>query len=539
MAAAKVQGRETKMAATGETGQAEVQERVFALLADPHTHGMADMVRRIDTHCAAVFLAGPAVYKVKRAVQYPFLDFSTLEKRHQACLAELAVNHRNAPDLYLGVIPITEQDGALRLGGEGSVVEWAVHLRRFDENATLDRLAGEGRLGEGLIQSLADAVLSAHTRAPIVENPGHAAHLRAILTDTVAELRAGIGLLDRDHVEGFAEAAGIAFDTGAPLLLQRAAQGFLRRCHGDLHLGNIALIDAAPVLFDAIEFDDAIATCDILYDLAFLLMDLWERGLRAEASFLFCRYLARSEAPLAQMEGLSALPFFLALRAAIRAKVLVAQSRLSAAADAKQEDARRYLAAALGFLAPRPAMLVAVGGFSGSGKTSLARTLAPYLGSAPGAVHLRSDVLRKAMLDVDETTPLEAASYRPEVTARLRALMEARARAALRAGYCVILDATHRHERERMEAEDLAASLGLPFLGLWLDAPPELLRLRIAARRGDASDATADVLAAQLSAGTGHLRWQRLDAAQSMAHLARAAQQLAEAAMASGAPPRQ
>jgi predicted kinase len=284
------------------------------------------------------------------------------------------------------------------------------------------------------------------------------------------------------------------------------------------------------VLFDAIEFDDAIATCDILYDLAFLLMDLWERGLRAEASLLFCRYLARTEAPLAQMEGLAALPFFLALRAAIRAKVLVAQGRMVAAGDEKQQEARRYLAAALGFLTPKPAMLVAIGGLSGSGKTRLAGALAPLLGQAPGSIHLRSDQLRKAMFGIDEATILDAQAYKPEVTARLRMEMGRLGRAALRAGYCTILDATHRHERERVEAEELAASLDVPFLGLWLDAPPELLEARIAARRGDASDATASVLAAQLAAGIGHLRWQSLDATQPMSHLAREAHQMARAA---------
>lgn len=507
------------------------QDRVFALLSDPATYGLTEPVRRIDTHCAAVFLAGTEVYKVKRAVRYPFLDFSTLEKRHQACLAELEVNRANAPALYLGVVAIAEQDGVLRLGGGGRVVEWAVHLRRFDENATLDWRADEGRLDDGLLRLLTDVVLAAHSRSPVVDNPGHAGHLRGILSDTVSELRAGIGVLDRDDVEDFADAAGMAYEAAAPLLLQRAAGGYLRRCHGDLHLGNIALIGGTPVLFDAIEFDDAIATCDILYDLAFLLMDLWERGLRAEASLLFCRYLAGAEAPLAQMEGLAALPFFLALRAAIRAKVLLAQSRMAAAGNGKEQEAQHYLAAARAFLAARPAMLVAVGGFSGSGKTRLAAGLAPLLGRAPGAVHLRSDLLRKAMFGVEETTRLGEDAYRPEVTLRLRADMEGFARAALRAGYCVILDATHRHEHERMQAEDMAATLGVPVLGLWLDAPRDLLHARIAARRGDASDATAEVLAAQLAAGTGHLRWQRLDAAQSTLHLVREARQMTEAAI--------
>lgn len=516
----------------GDTAEADMQARVFAFLADPATHGLAAPVRRIDTHAACVFLAGQDVYKVKRAVRYPFLDFSTLDRRKQACEAELRVNQPNAPALYLGLIAITEGADGLRLGGTGPVVEWAVHLRRFDEETTFDRLAEQGGVDVSMALRLADVVRAAHARAPVVDNPAAILHLRTILTDTVDDLQAAIGPLPGPQVTQFVSAAGQALDQLMPLLEARAAQGFLRRCHGDLHLGNIARIDGAPVLFDAIEFDEEIATCDLLYDLAFLLMDLWDRGLRAEANALFGRYLATSEHPLAQMAGLEALPFFLALRAAIRAKVLVAQSRLSEEpqrATAKLEAARRYLAAACGFLMPDTPRLVTVGGFSGSGKTRLAMGLAPDLGRAPGAVHLRSDVLRKAMFGLEETTCLGPEAYRPAVTAQLRAEMERLARAALRAGQSVILDATHRHATERAEAEDLALSLGLPFLGLWLDAPAECLRARIANRQGDASDATAAVLAAQLAEGTGPLQWTRLDATQPTADLTRLAAQLAGA----------
>lgn len=506
------------------------QERIFAFLAEPRTHGMDAPVRRIDTHCAAVFLAGPDVFKVKKAVRYPFLDFSTLAQRRQACEAELAVNRANAPELYLGLVPITEEEGALRLGGTGPVVEWAVHLRRFDETATLDRLADRGPLGEALAGRLAEAVLAAHARAPVVEDLTAADHLRGILTDTVEELRAGIGPLPAEDVVRFAELAGAAYDRQLPLLRARAAVGFLRRCHGDLHLGNIVLIEERPVLFDAIEFDPAIATCDILYDLAFLLMDLWERGQRAEANFLCGTYLAHTPAPLAQIEGLAALPFFMALRAAIRAKVLLAQSRLGGG-EGRAVEARRYLALALTCLEPAPPLLVALGGFSGSGKTRLGQALAPHLGRLPGAVHLRSDVLRKAMLGVDETTRLGNDAYRPAVNGQVRAALAERARVALRTGYSVILDATHREPAAREAAEDLAASLGLPFLGLWLEAPAEVLAARVAARKGDASDATEAVLQAQLAEGTGPLRWVPLDATQPLAHLAREASQRAAACL--------
>lgn len=511
---------------THETGGGE-QAAVFAYLSDPATHGLHEPVKRIDTHAASVFLAGAEVYKVRRAVRYPFLDFSTLDLRHKACEAEITVNHANAPALYRGVVAITERDGALHLGGAGRVVEWAVHLRRFDEGMTLDHLAERGPLGAALTDRLAAAIRAAHARAPRSGDLGSVAHLRVIVSDSVADLRAAHGILPPDGVERVAQALGAAFEAVESLLLGRAAQGFVRRCHGDLHLGNIVLIEGEPVLFDAIEFDDRIATCDLLYDLAFLLMDEWERGLREDANHLLNRYLAGGEAGLAQIEGLLAMPFFLALRAAIRAKVLAALARMSEEAEAPRRRAARYLEAVEDFLAPAAPRLIAVGGLSGSGKTRLAAALAPNLGRAPGALHLRSDLIRKEIFGVAETERLGAGAYEPAVSAEVYRRLAERARAGLRAGQSVILDATHLRPEERLAAEDLAVTEGAGFTGFWLDAPVGVLADRVVARQGDASDATPAVVSAQAARDHGMIGWQRLESAGDFAALLASARALA------------
>jgi|HubBroStandDraft_1064217.scaffolds.fasta_scaffold01534_7 aminoglycoside phosphotransferase family enzyme/predicted kinase len=486
------------------------QNEVFSFLQSPATHGGTETVIRIDTHGAAVFLAGPNVYKVKRCIKFPFMDFSTLAKRREACEAELMVNRANAPDLYLGVVPITRDGAGLHLGGAGEVIEWAVHLQRFDETATLDRLAAKGPLGDALTDRLARAVAAAHRQAPVKDGVTATRVLRRLLTETVEELAEASPLFSSARTADFGAALLGAFDRAEPLLLRRGRTGQVRHCHGDLHLGNLVLIDNTPVLFDAIEFDEAIAISDVLYDLAFLVMDLWERGLRTDANHLLNRYLALSEERSEQIEGLAALPLCLSLRAAIRAKVLAARS---------PDQALGYFEAASRFIEPVPPVLVAIGGLSGSGKTSLAAALAPFLGRAPGALHLRSDVERKRLFDVAETVKLPLAAYRPGVSATVYRRLTGQAETALRAGQAVVVDATHQRRGERDAIAAAAARTGVPFFGFWLEAPVDLLIRRVTNRRDDASDAAADVVAAQAREAIEPMTWTRLDATSSIGSL--------------------
>jgi hypothetical protein len=294
----------------------------------------------------------------------------------------------------------------------------------------------------------------------------------------------------------------------------------VRLCHGDVHLRNIVLKDGAPLLFDAIEFDDALATIDILYDLAFVLMDLWQRNLHAHANLLFNRYLWQSIEIEQELEGLAALPLFLALRAAIRARVTAALGELEPQGrEARSREAHGFFAATEDFLTPRATRLVAIGGFSGSGKSTLAQALAPSIGRPPGAVHLRSDIERKKLCGVGEHERLPGEAYRPETSDKVYERLRRLAEVALRAGQSVVMDAVHARAEERDALLDVAARAGAAFTGLWLDAPVEALVARVEARKNDASDATAAVVRQQASWDVGHLDWARLDASRPITEL--------------------
>jgi uncharacterized protein len=492
------------MTASACTGQ----EDVFAFLADPATHGLDEPVTRIDTHGAAVFLAGKNVYKVKRAVSYPFMDFSTLEKRRFFCEREFAVNKANAPDLYLGIVPVSREDGRLKFG-EGDVIEWAVHLRRFDENRTLDKLAARGELDSEIIASLAAVAAQSHKHAETVTSAQALRALAGHIDETLAELEATPDVFAGKKVEELRVAMGQALAQNETLLTGRERQGQVRRCHGDLHLRNIAMIGGVPVLFDAIEFDESIASCDVLYDLAFLLMDLWTRDLRREANLLFNRYLWLCDDVETQIKGVSALPLFLSVRAAIRAKVAILQP---GAASGQASFARRLFEAACAFLVPARRDLIAIGGLSGTGKSALAGVLAASTGRAPGAMILRSDIERKRLFGAGEFIRLPGKAYRPQTTAQVYERLRELAAAAVSAGQSVILDTVHLRPEERREAERLAAQNHAQFTGLWLEAPLETLEERVAKRANDASDATADIVAAQAKLASGVIAWHRLDA---------------------------
>ncbi len=498
---------------------------VFAFLGDPRSHRISGPVKRIDTQNAVVFLAGDDVYKVRRAIRLPFLDFSTLEKRRTACEAEIEVNRENAPHIYLDVVAITRQGGSLAIGGAGEVVEWATHMRRFDENATLDKIAERGDLTNELVRKLAQAIRLSHEHAPTREGEPATQSLSTYIDQNEAVFAARPDLFDPARAAALAREAREALAAVRPLLVGRGERGYVRRCHGDLHLRNIAVVDGEPVLFDAIEFDPDIATGDILYDLAFALMDLWERDMRPAANLLLASYLSLSDET--QYSGLAALPIFMSIRAAIRAKVEAANiAHVSGAEQARErEAARRYFLFAEAFLRPAPARLVAIGGLSGTGKSALAAALAPEIGRAPGAALLRSDVERKHLFAVEETTRLPDAAYGAAANRETYARLVRKAELALRAGHSVVIDAVHARASEREASTRLAADLGVPFTGLWLEAPLALRLRRVGARARDASDADGRIVAAQMAAPLVETGWSRLDAAGDLAALIEAARE--------------
>ena len=496
------------------------QEAVFRFLADPRTHGLAEPVQRIDTANAVVFLAGADAYKVKREVKFPFMDLSTLDKRHEACEAEIEVNRASAPQIYLSALPITRQGETFALRGDGEIVEWAVHMRRFDENATLDRVAERGGIADAIIDRLALAIRRSHAHASLRDGTRAAHALETYIEQNDAAFAERPDLFEPRTARKLTHDSRLAFAIARPILVRRGEAGFVRRGHGDLHLRNIVLLDGAPTLFDAVEFSDEVASGDVLYDLAFLLMDLEERGLRASANRLLNRYLAPE--PPGSLTGLLALPLFMSLRAAIRAKVEAAGAdRLEGEKRARARAlARRYFDRAIQFLAYSPPQFVAIGGLSGAGKSALSRALVPEIGRPPGALWLRSDLERKAMFKVEETVRLPASAYASNVTREVYDRLIDKARIALRAGQTVLVDATFATVAERRAAAGVAADVGVAFAGLFLDVPLPTRLQRIASRRDDASDADADVARRQRAEPLGEKGWAALDASGSLADTA-------------------
>jgi len=503
------------------------QQDVINFLKQPESHGLdgLETVQCVETHGALIFLAGGHAYKLKRDVRLPYLDFSSLEKRRLACENEVRLNRRTAPNLYLGTLPVLRlPSGAMAIGGAigeavdkledaGEIVDWLVKMRRFPDDALLSRVVAKGPLPAEIVHQLADTIAAFHQSAAQSSAWGGADELARIAKgDSESMARFTPDLFDSARAQGVSEAMLEAVAAQRQLLEERRAGGFVRHGHGDLHLANIYLDDGRPRLFDAIEFDDRLAQNDVLYDLAFLLMDLWHRELRGEANRVFNRYLLRT----GDLGGLAALPLFLSLRAGIRAHVsasMAAAITENGKHAALRAEAVSYLDLAAEVLQPRPPVLLAVGGFSGSGKSHLAAALAPLVGPVPGAVHLRSDELRKVMLGQDPETPLRPAGYRAEVSARVYGEIHHRAEQALSSGHAVIADAVHNRADGREALAALAARCGVAFLGIWLDADPALMARRIGGRRGDASDADAAVMRRQVKSGAGPINWQRLDAA--------------------------
>ncbi len=501
------------------------QRRTIALLSTPSTYGPdVREVRRIDTHSAIVFLAGDRAYKLKRAVRYDYLDFSTLESRLHACADEVRLNRRTAPDLYLGHLPITcESDGSLRIDGSGAVVDWVVEMARFDDSAVFDQMAERGELDVSLMPELARAVARLHAVAEWRFDHGGRRGMAWVIdgnADGFAEY--GPGMLDPAACRRLTSLSHEMLERQADRLMARRPQGFVRRCHGDLHLRNVCLIGDRPTLFDCIEFSDEVACIDVLYDLAFLLMDLLHRNLRGHAHVVFNEYVTAT----GDIDGLALLPLFLSARAAVRAKTSATAARVQsdpAAQAALAEAAREYLELGLSLIDPAPAQLVAVGGLSGAGKSTLAAHLAPSLGAPPGALVFRSDLVRKSLLGARPLDRLGSEGYEEGVTRGVYRELAARARTATAAGRAVVIDAVFADPRDRAVIADVARRVGVPFTGLWLDAPVDTRAARVTQRRNDASDATPAVLREQLERDIGEMDWERLDATRDDTTLTRSA----------------
>ena len=437
------------------------QQQLITALRLPH----------VDTHISCVLFDHGVAYKIKKAVRFPFLDFSTLAKREFYCREELRLNGRLAPSIYLDVVPITGSVGAPVIGGSGPAIEYAVKMREFDQDGLLSRAIERDELTTERVDELAGVVAEFHTQTAVAAGGTPYGEPAVILKDARDNF-AALGGVDalRDWTEREAKRCARVFEA-------RKRDGFIRECHGDLHLGNIALVDNRVTLFDCIEFNPAMRWIDVMSDVAFVVMDLRDRRRGDLAARFLNTYLERT----GDYAGLEVLRFYVVYRAMVRAKV-AALAGQSAGVDS-------YVGLATRETAPAQPSIVITHGVAGSGKSTRARALVDA-----GAVAIRSDVERHRLFGAGVYTAAStAATYR-----RLADL----AKTIVLAGYTVVVDATFLKRAQRDLLHAVATDLRVPFVIADCTAPVAVLRDRIARRleRGtDASEATADVLMQQLS----------------------------------------
>ncbi len=491
------------------------QTNAIAFLGDRHTHG-SDEIEHIETHISHIFLAHDRAFKMKRAVKLPYVDFSTPELRLEACKREVRLNGVTAPSLYLGVRTISrDQAGKLHFG-DGELVEPVVEMVRFNQDALFDRMAMEGRLNAKIMTQAARMIARYHQGAPVVHGSSGSANIGAVL----AINRAGFAtsrVFDETEVATITQRFEEILKENASLLDGREASGKVRLCHGDLHLRNICLIGGEPCLFDCIEFNDQIATVDTLYDLAFLLMDLWHRGFPQFANLVMNRYLDETD----DDDGFVLLPFFMAIRAAVRAHVIATHVAEGGSAADLESDARSYFELARSLLTKVQPRLVVIGGFSGSGKTTVADALAALLGAPPGARIIESDRIRKALHGVSAEVHLDADAYRPDVSDEVYSEIVRRSLAITKAGGSVVADAVFDRLENRQLIEVASTAAGNRCEPVWLQADVRVLQQRVSSRHEGPSDADLRVLARQLSGGQTPPAWRVIDAQQQVGEIVR------------------
>ena len=488
------------------TGAAAL-DRLIAALREPARYPHAvEQVELLQTHISCVLLAGDYAYKIKKPVNLGFLDFSSLDARRHFCEEELRLNRRTAPALYLDVVAIGGSAHAPLLGGDGPAIEYALRMRRFAQDDLLDRMARRGALAPRHIDALARGIAAFHAqieRAGAGRGFGDPERILAPAQQNFEQLlplaraKADIAQLARLRDWTAREHAALA-----TVFAARKRAGWVRECHGDLHLGNIALLEGVPTPFDAIEFNPDLRWCDVMSEIAFLVMDLLDHGLPRLAFRFLNAYLECT----GDYAGLAVLRFYLVYRALVRAKVSCLRAHQAGIAAAEKSDVereyRRHLHLAERLAAPRCAALATMHGYSGSGKTTVAQGLLEAL----GAVRLRSDVERKRLHGLSAQTRsdsgLGAGLYALAAGERTYARLAELARAVLAARYPVIVDAAFLKRAERDRFAELAHGAGAHYVIIACTAPIATLRARVAAREraaDDASDAGVAVLEHQIA----------------------------------------
>ena len=473
--------------------------------AYPHR---VDAVEVLETHISSVLLAGEYAYKLKKPVDLGFVDFSLLARRRHFCEEEIRLNRRTAPTLYLDVVPIARSHtGALRVGGDGTVIDYAVRMRRFARDARLDQMAKLDTLDAALIDQLAEAIAAFHARcgcAPSDRTFGAPDEIHRWTRDNLRELqRLTPDPIQRQRIDHLARWTETEFERRAAVFVERRAAGYVRECHGDLHLGNVVLIEGRPVPFDCIEFNPQLRFIDVMSDVAFAWMDLIDHGLPRLAWRFLNGYLEAT----GDYAGLATLRFYAVYRALVRAKVaLIRRGQPGTAAterEIEEQACARYLAVAENLTQRSPRRMVLTCGVTGSGKTTISQHLLELL----GAVRVRSDIERKRLAGIAATDHrhigIDAGVYDATTTRRTYEQLTRAATGIIDAGFPAIVDATFLHRADRRMFRALAERLDARLTIVVCEAATETLRARVASRAQhgtDASDATLEVLAHQLGA---------------------------------------
>jgi hypothetical protein len=476
-------------ASSEESARNLLPQHLHGLLAPAAYPHPVESVELVQTHISWVLLTGRYAYKIKRPVCYDFLDLRSAGRRAFLCREELRLNRRFAPDLYLDVCDITLENGEARIGGTGVIVERAVRMLQFEREDELDRLLAAGRIEPAALEEFGRSLANIHERLPVAPADSHwgrADRVRSIVLDNLEQCQRASTTQDgASRLGALRRELSDCLEQLAPWLEQRRAAGHVRECHGDLHARNVVFRDGRLLAFDCLEFSDAFRWIDVAEEVAFLVADVEARGCRDHAHGFLDGWLAES----GDFAACRVLNLYRAHRALVRAKV--------AALGQAGREFESYLSVTQAALSPGKPFLALLTGFSGSGKTWLARRLAPRL----RAIHLRSDVERKRLAGLSETartaSPIRQGLYAPEMSARLYEHLAACAAEIASGGYPVIVDAAFGRREERARFRALGNRLGVPLCLLHCQASPDILRERILRRHAtgaDASEADLDVL---------------------------------------------
>ena len=455
----------------------------------------------LETHCSWVILTGYYAYKIKKAVDFGFLNYADLDKRKHYCTEEVKRNQALAQQIYLDVIPIYGSKQQPTFNSTGEIIEYAVKMREFPQASLLSHLQVQQQLNNTIIDKLAENLANFHLQAPLVPASSHIgssehAHqqTRDNFTQTLPLLKKTV---DQQELQQLSDIVETLYQKIKPIIDRRKANGFVRQCHGDVHLNNITLIDNNPIIFDCIDFNDDFCWTDTMADLGFITMDLDEFGEHNFAWRLLNHYLEIS----GDYDGLSVLPYFQAYRAMVRAKVAMFSLTHSISSENNEQHYRRYkgcVALASSYLQAKPRKLLITCGVSASGKSTIVNQLSTPL----KLITIASDRERKRQANIDLqqdcTAPVLTGLYHPEQTEKTYQSLLNISQNLLNAGYSVVVDATFKEQQYRQLFANLAKDMQIPFFILYCHAPEQQLRQWLIARKTQVSEATQDVLSMQL-----------------------------------------